>query len=218
MRMGIVVAVLLSSVLIPMTVNEAYAKYMIDDECYGSSIVPPLKFQFQYFTLPDITCSNQDHVLTERPNGKFACITDSMTEKTGWHVHYRNVVDTKGEVHVVFPGAPSWISFEITEATLDKMIYENQMLVVSVTPNEEHGTLSIELPTGALPANFKYCDPKMKNPPNTPHIMIVDGTEHPLNEGMNSRDQSALNIPLNENSKTIEIIRTCVSLVERNED
>ena len=48
--------------------------------------------------------------------------------------------------------------------------------------------------------------------------MIVDGTEHPLNEGVNSRGQSAVNIPLNENSKTIEIIRTCVSLVERNEN
>ena len=74
---------------------------------------PPLKFQFQYFALPDITCPNQDHVLAERPNGKLACITNSMAEKTGWHVHHKNMVDTKGEV-LASPGAVSWISFEIT--------------------------------------------------------------------------------------------------------
>ena len=218
MRIGIVVALLFSSVLIPVTVNEAYAKCMVGDyDCYGFPMVPPLKFQFQYFALPDIICPNQDHVLTERPNGKLVCVTNSMSEKTGWHVHYENVVDTKGEV-LVSPGAVAWISFEITGATLDRMIHENQRLVASVTPNDEHVVLSLELSSGALPANFKYCDPRMENPPNTPYVVIVDGTEHPLNEGVNSRGQPALNIPLNENSDTIEIIRTCISVGEKNED
>ena len=208
--MGVVVALVFSSVLISVVVNEAYAKCMVNnDECYGSPIVPPLKFQFQYFALPDITCPNQDHVLVERPNGKLACITDSMAEKTGWHIHYKNVVDFKGEVYVVSPGAPSWISFEITGATLDRMIYENQRLVVSVTPNEEHGVLSLELPTGALPANFKYCNPDNENPFDTPFVMILNSKEHPLDEGVNSRGQTAVNIPLDENSDTVEIIRTC---------
>ena len=209
MRIGIVVVLLFSSVLIPVTVNEAYAKCMVGDyDCYGFPTVPPLKFQFQYFALPYITCPNQDHVLTERSNGKLACITDSIAEKTGWHIHYKNAVDTKGKV-LVSPGAVSWISFEITGATLDKMIYENQMLVVSVTPNDEYGVLSIELSSGALPANFKYCDPNNENPFDTPYVMILDGKEHPLNEGVNSRGQTAVNIPLDENSETIEIIRTC---------
>lgn len=137
MRIGILVALLFSSILIPVIVNEAYAKCMVDDECYGSPIIPPLKFQFQYFALPDIICPNQDHVLTERPNEKLACVTNSMAEKTGWHIHYKNVIDAKGQVHIVSPGVISWIPFEITGAILDKMIYENQMLVVSVTPNDE---------------------------------------------------------------------------------
>ena len=215
MRIGIVVTLMFLFVLIPMIVHEAYAKCIgNDDECYGSPIIPPLKFQFQYFALPDITCPNQDHVLVERPNGKLACVTDSTAEKAGWHIHYKNVVDFKGEVYVASPGAPSWISFEITGATLDKMVYENQMLVVSVTPNEEHGVLSLELPTGALPANFKYCSPDNKNQFDTPHIMILDGKEYPLDEGVNSRGQAAVNIPLDENSETIEIVRTCNSSSE----
>ena len=209
MRIDIVVALLFSSVLIPVTVNEAYAKCMVDDdECYGFPMVPPLKYQFQYFALPDIICPNQDHVLTERPNGKLACVTDSMVEKTGWHIHYKSVVDFKGEV-LVSPGTVSWISFEITGATLDKMIYKNQMLTASVTPNDEHGILSLELSSGTLPANFEYCNPNNENPFDTPFVMMIDGQKHPLDEGVNSRGQTAVNIPLDENSETIEIIRTC---------
>ena len=209
MRIGIVVALLLSSALIPVIVDEAYAKCMVgDDECYGFPIVPPLKFQFQYFALPDITCPNQDHVLAERPNGKLACITDSMAEKTGWHVHYKNVVDTKGEV-MVSPGAVAWISFEITGATLDKMIYENQVLVASVTPNDERGVLSLELSSGELPANFEYCNPDNENQFDTPFVMIIDGQKYPLDEGVNSRGQAAVNISLDESSDKIEIVRTC---------
>ena len=98
-----------------MTVNEAYAKCMVgDDECYGIPTVPPLKYQFQYFALPDIICPNQDHVLAERPNGKLACVSDNMAEKTGWYIHYKSMVDFKGQVHVVSPGTVSWIPFEIT--------------------------------------------------------------------------------------------------------
>ena len=154
-------------------------------------------------------CPNQDHILTERPSGKLACITNTTAEKTGWHIHYRNVVDTKGAVPINSPGTVNLVRFEITGAALDTMVYENQMLVASITPTKEYGVLSIQLPTGTLPANFKYCDPRMENPPNTPFVMIVDDTEHPLVEGVNSRFQPAFNIPLNENSRTIEIIRTC---------
>ncbi len=208
-RIGIVVALLISSVLIPVIIDDAHAKCMIGDyDCYGTPMVPPLNFQFQYFALPDITCPNQDHVLTERPNGKLACVSDRMAEKTGWHVHYKNVVDTKGEV-LVSPGAVSWISFEITGATLDKMIYEDQMLVASVTPNKEHGVLSLELPRGSLPANFEYCNPNNENQFDTPFVVIIDGQKYPLDEGVNSREQAAVNIPLDENSDIIEVIRTC---------
>ena len=151
---------------------------------------------------------NQDHVLTERPNGKLACVTNSMAEKTGWHIHYENVVDFKGEVNVS-TGAVAWISFEITGATLDKMTYENQMLIASVTPNGEHGVLSLELSSGELPANFEYCNPNNENQFDTPFVMIIDGEKYPLDEDVNSRGQAAVNIPLDENSDKIEIVRTC---------
>ena len=210
MMLGIIVILLSATMLIPVTVFDAYAKCLPDHECYGDPRLFPLKYQAEYFILPNIVCPNQDHVLTERPNGKLACVTNSTVEKTGWHIHYRNVVDTKGAVPINSPGTVNLVRFEITGAILDKMVYENQMLVTSVTPTKEYGVLSVQLPTNTLSANFKYCDPRMENPPTTQFMMIVDGTEHPLVEGVNSRLQPAFNIPLNENSRTIEIIRTCV--------
>ena len=89
------------------------------------------------------------------------------------------------------------------------MIYENQMLVASVTPNDEYGVLSIQLPSGSLPANFEYCNPNNENPFDTPFVMILDEQKYPLGEGVNSRGQAAVNIPLDENSDKIEIVRIC---------
>ena len=217
MRLGVVLVVLFVTTLIPLMLSDAYAKCLPDEICYGDPKFFSLKYQSEYFLLPNIVCPNQDHVLTERPNGKLACITNSTAEKTGWHIHYRNTVDTKGAVPINSPGTVNLVRFEITGATLDKMVYENQMLVASVTPTKEYGVLSVQLPTSTLPANFKYCDPRMENPPTTPFVMIIDGVERPLIEGINSRFQPAYNIPLNENSRTIEIIRTCVSMGVGNE-
>ena len=209
-KLGIIIVLLFATALIPVTISDAYAKCLPDHECYGAPMFFPLKYQSQFYVLPNIMCPNQDHVLTERYNGKLACVTNSTAEKTGWYIHYRNVVDTKGVVPINFPGTVNLVPFEITGATLDKMIYERQMLVVSVTPTKEYGVLSIQLPAGSLPANFKYCNPEMEDPPSTPHVVITDSVERSLNEGVNSRFQPALNIPLNENSKNIEIIRTCI--------
>ena len=209
MMLGIIIILLSVTILIPIAVFDVYAKCLPDEVCYGDPRFFSLKYQAQFFLLPNIVCPNQDHILTERPNGKLACVTNSTAEKTGWHIHYRNVVDTKGAVPINSPGTVNLVRFEITGATLDKMVYENQRLVASVTPTKEYGVLSVQLPANTLPANFKYCDPRMENSPTTPFVMIIDGTEQPLNEGINSRFQPAFNIPLNENSRTVEIIRTC---------
>ncbi len=192
MILGIIMLFVMA--LIPVIFSDAYAKCLPDHECYGDPRFHSLKYQSQFYVLPNIVCPNQDHVLTERPSGKLACVTNSTAEKTGWYIQYKNVVDIKGVVPINSPGTVNSVPFEITGATLDKMIYDHQMLVVSVTPTKEYGVLSVQLPAGSLPANFKYCDPRMEDPPSTPYVVIIDGVEHPLNEGVNSRFQPALNI------------------------
>lgn len=62
--------------------------------------------------------------------------------------------------------------------------------------------MSIELPLGSVPANFEYCNPNNENPFDITFVMIIDGQKYPLDEGVNSRGQTAVNIPLDENSES----------------
>ena len=72
-----------------------------------------------------------------------------------------------------------------TGATLDKMVYENQMLVASVTPNG--GTWRIVY-SNCLPVSFlqisNTVNPDNENQFDTPFVMIIGGQEYPLDEGV----------------------------------
>ena len=210
----IIVGVILSSTaLLVFNTPDVSAKCIDIEDCLDGFVFLSLKDQIQVpRILPNITCPNQEHVLTERPNGKLACVTNNTAEKTGWHIHYRNVVDTKGLYTVAKDGSFVYhVSFEITGATLDDMTHQNQTLTVHVTPNKEYGVLSFQMPFDILDGHFSYCNPANDNHPNTPYVMIVDGMEHGLERSVNSRGQVALNVPLNENSSIIDVIRTCHS-------
>ena len=213
MKFGIVIVLLFTTALIPLTIPDVSAKCLDMDDCVDGPVFLSLKTQIHISTLlPNITCPNQDHILTERPNGKFACVTNNTAEKTEWHIHYRNMVDTKGKFPVAkFGTAVYLVPFEITGATLDDMTHQNQTLTVHVTPNDEYGVLSFQMPFDLLDGHFAYCHPENENSPNTPYVMIVDGVEHGLDKDVNSRGQTALNIPLYENSEIVDIIRTCSS-------
>ena len=208
----IITSIVMSSMaLIVFNAPEISAKCIDIDDCTDGPVFLSLKDQIHISrALPNITCTNQDHVLTERPSGKLACITNHTSEKTGWRIHYRNIVDTKAQCPVAKSGTfVHFVSFEITGATLDDMTHQNQTLTVHVTPNKEYGVLSFQMPFEILDGHFAYCTPVNDDHPNTPYVMIVDGVEHGLEKSVNSRGQTALNIPLNENSNAVDIIRTC---------
>ena len=213
MRLGIMMAILFATALIPATAHDVSAKCMDVDACTDGPIFYSLKTQIQYpySSLPDIICPNQDHVLTERPNGKLACITERMAESTGWHIHYKNTVDMKGLFPVAqFESAIYNVPFEITGATFDDLTFQDEMLTAHVTPNAEHGLLSLTLDSQLLHAKMKYCDPRNEaDHPSTPFVVVADGIEYGHQMDENSRGVPALNIPLDENSSIIDVIRTC---------
>ena len=210
MRIGIIIVLLFAVAAIPLTMTDASAKCAEDERCLGTPLFRTLKTQvLHHYQLSDITCPNQDHLLVERPNGELVCISEHMAEKIGWHVHFENKVDMRAQVAIWANNMMSFAHFEITGAEFDRIIYDDQRLVASVIPNEKTGLLSLELPYDVPSRNLQYCNPDNENFFDTPYVVIVEGTEHGLDEGINSRGQPALNISLTENSKTIEIIRTC---------
>ena len=213
MKLGLIVIFLLTAVLVPVTVHDVSAKCMDVKACTVGPIFYSLKTQIQhpYSSLPNIMCPNQDHVLTERPNGKLACITERMAESTGWHIHYKNKVDVKGLFPVAqFESAIYNVPFEITGATFDDLTFQDEMLTAHVTPNAEHGLLSLTLDSQLLHAKMEYCDPRNETDhPDAPFVVVADGIEYGHQMEENSRETPALNISLDENSSIIDIIRTC---------
>ncbi len=213
MRLGIMMAILLLvTALVPATVHDVSAKCMDVEKCTDGPIVYSLKTQVQsFFLLPNIVCPNQDHFLTERLNGKLACITERMAERTGWHVHYKDMVDFKGVFPVaLFENFIHHVPFEITGATLDDLAFQDEMLTAHVTPNAERGMLSVTLHFDLLHAKMEYCDPQNDaDHPDAPFVVVADGIEYGHSMEENSRGASTLNIPLDENSSIIDIIRTC---------
>ncbi len=210
MRLGIMIILLFTTTLIPLTISDVSAKCMEGERCIGTPIFRDLKTQISAdYSLPYITCPNQEHILVERPDGKLACISQYMAEKTGWYIHYENTVDTKAQAAIWANGMVSFAHFEITGATFDQITYEDQTLFATVIPYGESGLLSLDLPFGVPSGSLKYCNLNYENSSNTPFVVIVNGVEYEYHEEKNSRGQSALNIPLDDNSETIEIMRTC---------
>ena len=68
--------------------------------------------------------------------------------------------------------------------------------------------LLFQTPFELLDGYFAYCNPTNDNHPNTPYIMIVDGVEHGLHDGVYFRGQTSPGILLNENSKPIDLVCT----------
>ena len=204
------IILLFTTTLIPLTISDVSAKCMEGERCIGTPIFRDLKTQISAdYSLPYITCPNQEHILVERPDGKLACISQYMAEKTGWYIHYENTVDTKAQAAIWANGMVSFAHFEITGATFDQITYEDQTLFATVIPYGESGLLSLDLPFGVPSGSLKYCNLNYENSSNTPFVVIVNGVEYEYHEEKNSRGQSALNIPLDDNSETIEIMRTC---------
>ena len=213
----VIVVLLFTSALVPLVISDISAKCGVDERCLGTPIFLPLKYQASHYLhdLPYINCPNQDHWLVERPNGELACVSEHMAQKTGWYVHYENTVDMRAQVSIWANGMMSFAHFEITGAEFDQIVYEDQKLTATVIPNKETGLLSLDLPFGVPSGDLKYCNPNNPNPPKAPFIVIVNGIEHEYHEGKDSRGQSALNIPLDNDSQTIDIHRTCYEPPQR---
>ena len=215
-RLGIITVLLFTTALIPFVISDASAKCVEEPNCFGTPMFRSLKTQvLHHYDLPYITCPNQDHWLVERPTGELACISERMAEKTGWHVHYENKVDMRAQAGIFSNGYVSFAYFEITGAEFDQIVYLDQWLTATVIPNEDVGLLSLDLPFGVPSGDLHYCNPNNPNPPSAPFIVIVDGMEYEYHEEKNSRGHSALNIPLDGNSETIEIHRTCFESLEK---
>lgn len=72
-----------------------YLDRIVGSPTYGQPISIPF-FEKTHFS--DINCSNSEHVLTERPNGKLACVYETTAEKLNWSVIYGVYSDERHQI------------------------------------------------------------------------------------------------------------------------
>ena len=213
MRIGIVVALLFLSVLIPVVVNEAYAKCIDRDNCPRPLSTIPLKEQIKEHNLVyDIKCTKIQHWLVERPNGKLACVTDSTAEKLGWYMHNYSMADSKENV-VVTSGTARLVPFEIFGATLEDLSYQNNTLIATITPNAEYIVLSFMIEDRMISLNPEQCYTINNNTPTRSYVISVNGEETKIGTSTNYSSERVVNIHATQNAKTIEVIGFCTESI-----
>ena len=213
MRIGIVVAVLFLSILIPVIVNEAYAKCTDRDNCPRPLSTIPLKEQIQqYDVVYDIKCTKIQHWLVERPNGKLACVTDSTAEKLGWYTHNYSMADSKENV-VVTSGTARLVPFEMFGGTLEDLSYQNNILIATITPNAEYNVLSFMIEDGLISLNPEQCYTINNNTPTRSYVISVNGEETKVGTSTNYSSERVVNIHATQNAKTVGVIGFCTESI-----
>ena len=211
MRTEITMALLFTVIIIPLTVSNASAKCIDDnDDCRRILGIEPLKEQIRQNTLmSDITCPRYDHALTERPNGKLACITYDTLERTWQYIDYRYIADYKAFRVLEKENLYYEIPFETRGVILEKLLFENNSLIATTIPYAEHGTLSLQIPYDLFDVNSEQCNLEI-GPVKISYVAIINNVEHDLNYEQDFHGTSVtLYVPLNENSKITEIMRIC---------
>ena len=201
--------ILVTITLLPFIVQNVYAKCIYEHDCYGIPGLSPLKEQIEQNVVSNIKCSNQEHVLVERPNGKLACVTNHTAHKTGWIIHHYSIADSQGNKAVVNQGLVHLIPFETTGLILKDLSFENNSLIATIKPNAEYGVLSLYIQHDLLVANPEQC--YSINDPATSlfYLVIINGEGHKISESRNFNGEPVLNVHTTENARTIEIAGIC---------
>ena len=162
------------------------------------------------FEWDDITCSNPVHILTERSNGKIACVNQSTAEKFQWYIYFANELGVKSFFEIEKENKIFKVKYEILNASVQKATYDHDVrsLVISLD-TERKGKLVVSLPRDLLDSKRDYCPPKLDNPPDDPFFVLIDHIEHSFLEISATSQIRTLEIPFENTITQIEIIGTC---------
>ena len=210
MRLEIIVVLVFTAILIPLTISDAYAKCMDGEDCRRIAGIEPLKEQIrQDVPLSDITCPRYDHMLVERSNKKLACLTSDMIERTWQHMDYKYIAEYKALRVLEKENLYYDIHFEIRGATFEGLSFENNSLIATTRPYAEDGVLSFQIPYDLLDANPEQCNLEI-GPVKTSYTAVINEVEHELDYEQDFHGTPVtLHIPLDANSRIIEITHTC---------
>ena len=211
MRFKIILILLFSTILIPLAVSDAFAKCIDMDNCPRPLGTSTLKEQIkQYNLVQDIKCTQIEHWLMERPNGKLACVTNSTAEKLEWWDHHHSMADSKENV-ILTSGIAHTIPYEIMGATLEDLSYGNNVFTATIKPHAQYNVLSLVIKDSMLTLNPQQCSTIQNNTPSQSYVISVNGEETKVSRSTNYSGEKTLEIHTTENAETIQVIGVCNS-------
>ena len=178
---------------------------------YVDAVLSSLKSQIRDGSDPDhYVCWNFEHLLIERPNGKFACVGPYTMTKLGWepykHEYYNIDVHKGNTVYSVFAHNTSESSGMVSGIRYDA---KAESLMVDM-PRTNPGELFIKIPRELLDANLVRCGEVNEDPSEWYFLVLVDGEEVEYDEIFTTDDHRTLVIPYEKDLRQIEIAAPCL--------
>ena len=183
------------------------------DHSYDENEIKQLTLKEQLrenFDWDDIICSNPVHVLTERSNGKIACVNQSTAEKFGWYIYFASELGVKSFFEIEKQNKIFKVEYEILGASIQETTYDHDVRsVVIFLDTERKGKFIVSLPRELLDSKMDYCPPKSENPPDDTFFVLIDHIEHSFLEISTTSQMRTLEIPFENGITQIEIFGTC---------
>lgn len=158
-----------------------------------------------------IQCVNDLHLLTERPNGKIACVYPLTAEKLGWKIINAASTLTPSIFEVPKDDRIFDVEYAIKGGMVKDMVFRNSTNSILVTIDSiDEGSLSLSIPRSLLDSKSDYCPPHQTNPPDDRFFVLLDGKEILYDEILTTPEKRTLQIPFANNATKIEVIGICL--------
>jgi len=168
----------------------------------------PLKQIKAGIAVQEIQCKNDLHVLTERPNGKVACVYGSTAEKLGWKIINPDIHDIS-VFEVVKDDVIFDVGYTVKGGVVEDMAYNanTTSLLITIDSTDE-GNLTLSIPRTLMDSGHSNCDPYYER--EEPFAVLINHEEVLFDEIATTSEKRTLSISFQENTKKIEIISFCL--------
>ncbi|MDE0265892.1 MAG: hypothetical protein OXK17_02530 [Thaumarchaeota archaeon] len=169
--------------------------------------LPSLKEQLVHYPhTQQLECSNPDHVLVTRPNGKWACVYHDTATYLKWDIVTFLKPGTQLITTLVLRGEQYHnASYQITNADIESIRWneEGHGLLVNITA-AGHGVIVLGAPIYSGGLFEHYCDPAQSSSAN--FMVLMNGEETDFQSYESGNGLVNVEIEFEAGVKTIEII------------
>jgi len=148
----------------------------------------------------DMVCPNTQHVLTERSNGKIACVYPTTAEKFGWYIHHPIEMPVISLFKIIKENETFEVNYEIKNGKVIDMINvdKDNSLIINIDSSND-GQIILYIPHGVI-------DPIPKDSGDNWLFVLINGEEVESKQIVDDELNRTVTINFNHVDPVIEII------------